>query len=188
MLSPGDQVNERSAAIGRNLRRARERRALSLMALAQLSGVAKATVTKLESGRGNPTVDTLYALTDALSIPLGDLLAVDRAPASSLQVVRADDVPAVAGTVRARLVDRLYGRGLVELFDVRFQPELRAADPHPTGVLESVLLVKGALRVGPVDEPVELAPGDLVRFPGDLPHLYLALGGEAHAVLAMSHP
>jgi transcriptional regulator with XRE-family HTH domain len=188
MPEPDEQPGHRSAAIGRHLRHARRERGLSLIALAQRSGVAKATLTKLEGGRANPTVDTLYALADALGIPLGDLIAPDAAAAGAVRVVRAAETPAVPGTVRARLVDRLYGRGLVELFDVTFGERRRDAEPHPRGVIESLLLVEGALRVGPVEAPVELGPGDLVRFPGDRPHLYLALGGEARAVLAMSHP
>jgi transcriptional regulator with XRE-family HTH domain len=40
-------------------------------ALAERSGVARATLTNLEAGRGNPTVDTLYALADALGAALG---------------------------------------------------------------------------------------------------------------------
>jgi hypothetical protein len=35
---------------------------------------------------------------------------------------------------------------------------------------------------------VELGPGDFVRFPGDVAHLYQAIGGPARAVLLMSHP
>jgi hypothetical protein len=34
----------------------------------------------------------------------------------------------------------------------------------------------------------KLGPGDFVRFPGDVPHVYQALGGPARGVLVMSHP
>jgi quercetin dioxygenase-like cupin family protein len=62
------------------------------------------------------------------------------------------------------------------------------ADPHPAGVVESLVLTAGRLRTGPADDPVELGPGDFVRFPGDVPHVYQALGGPARGVLVMSHP
>jgi predicted transcriptional regulator len=45
--------------IGAQVRRLREFRALSLADLARLSGVSRATLSILESGRGNPTVETV---------------------------------------------------------------------------------------------------------------------------------
>ena len=37
----------------------------------------------------------------------------------------------------------------------------------------------GRVRVGPVDAPVELGPGDYARYSGSVPHVYEALGDEA---------
>jgi transcriptional regulator with XRE-family HTH domain len=173
-------------AIGANLRRHRLARGLSLAALAQSSGVAKATLTKLESGAGNPTVDTLYALADSLGVALGELIADP--PATSVQVVRAGEGPRVRGALSARLLDRVYGHGLVELYELSLTPRTRRAAPHPAGVVESLFVTEGTARVGPLDELVDLEPGDFLRFPGDRPHAYAALGEGARAVLAMSYP
>src|SRR5207302_190738 len=79
----------------------------------------------------------------------------------------------------ARLLDRVHGHRLAELYQVEFATTARHADPHPAGVVESLLLTEGRLLVGPADAPVELSAGDFVRFPGDVPHLYQALGGPA---------
>lgn len=172
--------------IAANLRALRERHGLSVAALAEASGVARATLTKLEAGRGNPTVDTLYALADALGSSLGDVIG---APATApVEVIRADGGTHVRGVVSARLLDRVHGRRLAELYQVDFATTARHADPHPAGVVESLLLTEGRLRVGPADAPVELSAGDFVRFPGDVPHVYEALGAPARGVLVMSHP
>jgi transcriptional regulator with XRE-family HTH domain len=174
------------ARIGANLRALRERRGLSVVALAERSGVARATLTTLEAGRGNPTIDTLYALADALGSALGDLIGE---PASTrVEVLRAGEGARVAGAVSARLLDRVHGHRLAELYQVEFATTARRADPHPAGVVESLLLVEGRLLVGPAAAPVELSAGDFVRFPGDVPHLYQALDGPAAGVLVMSHP
>ena len=66
------QLNEQ---VGRRLRRLREERQLSLSALARRSGVGKATLSELEGGQRNPTLETLYALTTALGVPLSTVLA-----------------------------------------------------------------------------------------------------------------
>jgi hypothetical protein len=44
------------------------------------------------------------------------------------------------------------------------------------------------LLIGPTSAPVTLSPGDYVRFPGDVPHLYQAINAPARGILMMSHP
>ena len=172
--------------IAANLRHLRERGGLSIVALAERSGVARATLTKLEAGKGNPTVDTLYALADALGVALGEVIGA--APPARISVIRSGEGSRVHGAISARLVDRVHGHRLTELYEIGFSIRTRHADPHPTGVVEQLFVTAGRVRVGPADEPVELGPGDFIRFPGDVAHLYQALGGPAQGVLVMTQP
>jgi transcriptional regulator with XRE-family HTH domain len=176
-----------AARIAANLRALRTQRTLSVVTLAKLSGVARATLTKIEAGQGNPTIDTLYALADALGVALGDVIG-EPSTATRLLVLRNGEGTHVSGAVSARLLDRVHGHRLTEVYEISFSTRGRTADPHPSGVLESIFLSAGRLRVGPVTSPVELGQGDYLRFPGDVPHLYQAIGGPAHGVLVMSHP
>jgi transcriptional regulator with XRE-family HTH domain len=173
-------------AVAANVRRLRTTRGLSAGALAAASGVGKATLSRIEAGQANPTVETLYALADALGVSFGTLTS---AAVPRVQLVRAAEIPRVGGAVQVRAVDRLYGAPLVEVIDVLFPAgKVREADPHPPGVTEHLLLVRGRLRAGPADEPAELEPGDLLRFPGDAPHVYAALDGQdAHAIGWMTY-
>ncbi|WP_236833828.1 helix-turn-helix domain-containing protein [Blastococcus sp. KM273129] len=66
--------SERSRALGDRLRQARRAADLTQEALAQASGVGTEHVQRIERGAGNPTVATLYALSDALHIPIANLL------------------------------------------------------------------------------------------------------------------
>ena len=175
-----------AARIAANLRALREQRNLSIVTLAARSGVARATLTKLESGVGNPTIDTLYALADALGAALGDVIG--ESSTAPVEVVRAGAGTHIRGAVSGRLLDRIHGHRLAEMYDMSFATKVRRATAHPQGVVESLLVTSGRLRVGPAAAPVELAAGDFIRFPGDVPHLYEALGAEAHGVLVMSHP
>jgi hypothetical protein len=43
------------------------------------------------------------------------------------------------------------------------------------GTLHHLYVVSGKLRTGPVSGPVDLAGGDIVRFPGDVDHRYVCL-------------
>jgi transcriptional regulator with XRE-family HTH domain len=173
-----------AARIAASLRILRQRQGLSVAQLAERSGVARATLTKPEAGQGNPTIDTLYALADTLGAALGDL--IDE-PSARVEVIRAGEGIRVRGAVTARLLDRIHGRTLAELYEVTLATRARRAGPHPAGVVESLILTAGRLRVGPAEHPVELSAGDFVRFPGDVPHLYQAIGAPARGILLMSH-
>ncbi|HWK26298.1 MAG TPA: helix-turn-helix domain-containing protein [Solirubrobacter sp.] len=167
-----------------NLRALRAARGMSLGALAAASGTGKATLSRLEAREGNPTVETLYALADALGVPFGALVA-----APTGRHLRADDVPHVGGAVEAGVLTRIAGAALVEALDVRFPAgHVRSSQPHPDGVVEHVLLTAGRLRAGPLDAPVELDAGDVLAFEADVPHAYAALGGDAQAIVLMAYP
>src|ERR687886_1714377 len=70
-----------------NLRRLRIARHLSLSELARATQISKATLSGVESGRSNPTVETLAALAAALRVTLGELL--EEPPAGEVRVTRA---------------------------------------------------------------------------------------------------
>ncbi len=57
-----------------NLHRLRRAHGLTLADLSQRSGVAKGTISELERGQGNPTIDTLFTLAYALNATLADLV------------------------------------------------------------------------------------------------------------------
>ena len=126
-------MDEPVNALAANLRRLRAERGLSTVALARDSGVARATLAQIEAGRGNPTLETLYALANTLEVALADVIAP--AVAADVEVVRAADGPRVTGAaVRARLVARLSGRASVELYELSLRPGRRQVSAaHPIG-------------------------------------------------------
>src|SRR5690242_11606233 len=65
-IPAGTPTSAPLAAIAAALRRERARAGLSLTELARRAGVAKSTLSQLESGLGNPSVETLWALGVAL--------------------------------------------------------------------------------------------------------------------------
>jgi transcriptional regulator with XRE-family HTH domain len=176
-----------TSRIATNLRALRTARDLSIVTLAKHSGVARATLTKLEAGQGNPTIDTLYALADSLGVALGDLIG-EPASVPGVLVLRAGEGTTVHGAITANLLDRVHGHRLAEVYTITFSTRRRNADPHPAGTLESIVVVSGHLRTGPAAAPADLGPGDYIRFPGDVPHLYQGIDATATAVLVMSHP
>src|ERR1700757_1643759 len=84
-----DDGNERGIAelLAANLRRLRIARHLSLSELARATAVSKGTLSGLENGRANPTVETLASLAAALQVPVTELL--EEPPLGAVHVARA---------------------------------------------------------------------------------------------------
>src|SRR3954453_13371175 len=88
-----DSADATSHALAANVRRLRGAARVSLSELARATGVGKATLSAIENGRGNPTVETLAALADALGVPVVDLLAAPRpAPVTVVRAGRGERV------------------------------------------------------------------------------------------------
>ncbi|MDA3628485.1 XRE family transcriptional regulator [Saccharopolyspora oryzae] len=174
--------------IAMSLRRERERTGLTMTEVAKRAGIAKSTLSQLESGTGNPSVETLWALGVALGVPFSRL--VDP-PTPKVRVVRAGQVPIVRSeqsTYGAALLSSGESGARRDLYVLELEPGgVRHADAHIPGSVEHVILTSGRLRAGPEDGPVELEVGDYVSFSGDVPHLYEALAPGTTAVLVMEH-
>jgi transcriptional regulator with XRE-family HTH domain len=176
------------AAIAASLRRERERTGLSLTAVARRAGIAKSTLSQLESGAGNPSVETLWALGVALGVPFSQL--VDP-PVPQVRVVRADEgarFPSDQVIFAATLLAAGSPHARRDVYRVEIEPgAIRKAEAHNPGSIEHLIVAAGRMRVGPADGPIELSPGDYVTFRGDIPHTYEALEPDTWAILVMEH-
>ncbi|MBT2400095.1 helix-turn-helix transcriptional regulator [Streptomyces sp. ISL-100] len=169
-----------------NLRRARALHGLSLSELSRRSGIGKATLSQLESGSGNPTIETVFSLSSALGMPVSDLLDA-RAP-GGLTVVRADDVEVLSGEgVDLRALRRIdTGDTVFEVYDQQFRADCRQESLGHTGT-EHTVVQCGRLGVQVDGHEVELGPGDYVGFDASLPHAYLAAEGPVRSVLLLEY-
>ena len=174
--------------IAASLRRERRRTGLSLTEVARRAGIAKSTLSQLESGTGNPSVETLWAICVALDVPFSRLLDP---PRSQTQVIRAHEGPTVAAAeadYRATLLAACPPGARRDIYRIQAEPgHARASEPHMPGVVEHVVLSTGRALVGVTGEPVELAPGDYIRYPGDVAHVFEALEPGTLAVLLSEH-
>ncbi len=176
-------------AVASNIRALRAQAGLTLSDLAAAAGLGKSTLAQLESGKANPSVETLWAIAAALEVPFARLVEEHR---PSLRVVRASEVQPLLSTETpgwaGRLLSASHSRGTFDLYALDLEAgAVRHADPHHAGVMEHLLVVTGRLRAGPAGNAVELGTGDVVTFGADVPHVYEALE-TTHCVLLMAYP
>ncbi|MEU9128496.1 XRE family transcriptional regulator [Kitasatospora sp. NPDC048540] len=176
------------ALIAAAIRRERGRAGLSLTELAKRAGIAKSTLSQLESGAGNPSVETLWALGVALGVPFSRL--VDP-PRPAVRVIRVGEGPVTyseRADYAATLLASCPPNARRDLYRIEAQPGgSRVSDPHMPGTVEHLVVGTGRALVGPVQEPVELGPGDYIAYPGDAVHVFEALEPGTTALIVMEH-
>jgi transcriptional regulator with XRE-family HTH domain len=175
--------------VAANLRQLRGDAGLTLSELAAEANVGKSTLAQLESGRANPSVETLWAIAAALNVPFARLVEEHR---PTLRVVRAADVPVVPSSETPGWAGRSLAyhdrRGPFEIYQLDLDAgTTRHADPHQAGVVQYLFVLSGRLRTGPSGDLVELTAGDLITFAGDEPHHYEALEAT-RCLLVQSYP
>ncbi|MGD0067698.1 MAG: XRE family transcriptional regulator [Streptosporangiaceae bacterium] len=186
---PGPRAGAPLEVIATALRRERRQAGLSLTEVARRAGIAKSTLSQLESGAGNPSLETLWAICVALDVPFSRLLDP---PRPHTQVIRAGEGPTVAAaqaSYQATLLAACPPGARRDVYRIAAEPgQPRASQPHGPGVLEHVVIGAGRALVGVAGEAAELGPGDYIRYPGDVPHVFEALAPRTQAVLVSEHP
>ncbi len=158
--------------IAKNIIGLRQRKGLSQNSLAKVSGTTRASIALLESGSGNPTLEILLKLSQALSISIDELIS---SPKAECKLIRSKDVPvdrkSKNGVVLRKLLpDKIPSTEMDEL-----QLESGATmtgSPHVEGTKEYFTCISGQISIGVLGEIFHLEKGDVLAFPGDKPHSY----------------
>ncbi|MGC0364415.1 transcriptional regulator with XRE-family HTH domain [Rhodococcus sp. 27YEA15] len=186
VTNPADRTPQEMVAVA--LKRERLRSGLSLSEVARRANIAKSTLSQLESGLGNPSLETLWALGNALDVPFSRL--VD-SPITPVQLIRAGDGPAIASTTAsyaATLLAPSPPTARRDLYRIVAEPgEPRLSAPHARGTTEHVVIATGRALVGPTSSPIELETGDYLSYPGDVEHIFRALAPGTTATLISEH-
>ncbi|HWY18303.1 MAG TPA: XRE family transcriptional regulator [Solirubrobacteraceae bacterium] len=177
------------ARLAANLRRRRIARHLSLSQLARSTSTSKATLSGIESGRGNPTIDTLTVLAGALGVSVGELL--EEAPIREVHVVRVAEVQPWPPEGEGRRLLEATGRlsGSLEIVEVALPAHhVHESPARADGSWDRALVLQGRLIAGPTERITELSGGDYASFPADGPCQYEAGGAVARALVVRYTP
>lgn len=168
------------------VRREREQSGMSLSALAAKANLAKSTLSELEAGKGNPSIETLWTIASALDVPFSFLF---ESASSQSRLIRADEGVRLASDsadFTTVLLSKCPPASRRDLYRLTLRHgSIRNAEPHPRGTVEHVVVISGSVRLGPAGAAEDIGPGDYYRYPGDGPHSYEALSENAVILLAM---
>ena len=170
----------RAQNVGSRVRKLRTRQGLTLEALAELSGVSRAMLSKLERGEKNPTLVVAAKVAQALRVGLTDLMGVSESrravvliPRSSRMVFRDPET----GFERQLLSPAFESRSVE--FVRHVIPKGAASGDLPAykaGTEKYLVVEQGRLAVVIEGHAYSLNAGDSLYFEADAPHRYEKTG------------
>ncbi|MER6673979.1 XRE family transcriptional regulator [Streptomyces sp. NPDC000983] len=180
MSSPETGSDDDLPVVAPQLRALRRRAALTLEAAARAAGLSPAHLSRLETGRRQPSLPMLLALARVYGTTVSDLLG--EAVADRDAVVRSADMePTEAGGWTYRQAGA-PGRGMQALrLHVPFGSQGDIVRVHPGE--EWLYVLTGRLRLRLGDATHRLAPGDSAHFDSLTPHRIAAADPDGAELL-----
>lgn len=179
--APVDPVADLPLIVGRNLRRLRVRQGHSLERLAKQSGVSRAMLGQIETGKSVPTIGLLWKIATALGVPFASLIAADDARGTLvLRLANAKLLSSSHGQFTSRALFPFDSERQVEFYELRLAAlHAEQAEAHAPGTRENLVVARGTVEIiSGSERPVILSEGDAIIFEADVPHSYRNLGTE----------
>lgn len=172
------------SVIAKSLVRERQRTGLSLAEIARRAGVAKSTLSQLEAGNGNPSLETLWSLCVALDIPFARLLEPQVSKTLVIRRGEGRKVVSEQANYQAILLANCPPGARRDIYLLIAQPGGdRLSRPHLAGSIEHIIVTQGRALVGLTDAPEELNAGDYICYPADQEHIFRALEPDTYALM-----
>lgn len=145
---------------------------MTLVELADRSGVSRRMLTLIEKGEANPSLGTLERVGRALGLTFAELVGAEGPGQVHVAAPEAMVTPWRSEHGYGRIA--VTGPNAVELWDWRLDPGDRYdAEPDPTGAHEMILVTSGCLTLELASDRYGLPTGHAVRFPSDRHYAYI---------------
>ena len=185
-LEAGAQVL--SGQLGKTIQRLRKAYSLSLSELAEQSGVAKSIISQIERNETNPTLATIWRLSQALDVSIDRVLTVgedepfiDKSSRPDTPILVSDD-----SRVRLAIIGWIKTVEWLQWYDLRAEHGgVLDSDAHQRGSVECLSVLTGEFEVdiGGVVQTAKV--GETLRYRSDRAHTVRCVapdGGHATMV------
>ncbi len=159
--------------VASNLRKIRHQQGMSLETLARLSGVSRAMLGQIETGKSVPTIKLIWKVAKALGVPTATLItSLAELPAAVVAHSEISTITSAGGGFVLRPFEAANFRQPFEFSEVLVSPGHR--EDRAGGLLGSratLLVTSGSIdvQVGQ-DEPHRVLEGDSILIRADAPH------------------
>lgn len=163
-----------SGNLGKTVQRLRKAYNLSLSELSEQSGVAKSIISAIEKNETNPTLSTIWRISQALDTTINEVLSaegdepfIELQPRAATPILTSED-----GKCTLAITGWLRTVGWVQWYDFRAKPGgVLEADGHQRGSVECLTVHEGALEVEVAGEVRNVGTGETIRYRCDREHI-----------------
>lgn len=162
--------------LGNAVRALRQRQDLTIADVAELAGISRGMLSKIENAQTATSLDTLARLAHALGVSLSALFRSYDVPEGGAQLVRHGEGMEVVrrGTKRGHTYHLLaYDQGPTKIFEpflitIKHESEIFPTFEHPG--MEFIYMLEGEIEYRHGQGSYRLVPGDSLTFSGEVPH------------------
>jgi transcriptional regulator with XRE-family HTH domain len=178
-LESGAQII--SGHLGKTIQRLRKAYNLSLSELAEQSGVAKSIISQIERNETNPTLATIWRLSQALDVSIERVLSdndeepfIEKSSRGDTPVLTSDD-----GRMRLAIIGWIKTVEWLQWYAVTSEPGgTLESDAHQRGSIECLSVLKGTFEVEVAGARQIARAGETLRYRCDRAHTVRCLGDE----------
>ncbi|MDR1829097.1 MAG: XRE family transcriptional regulator [Methylobacteriaceae bacterium] len=176
-----------SGQLGKTIQRLRKAYNLSLSELAEQSGVAKSIISQIERNETNPTLATIWRLSQALDVSIDRVLAtsddepfLEKSSRADTPILVSDD-----GKMRLGIIGWIKTVEWLQWYDVQGEPGGKLdSDPHQRGSVECLSVLEGEFEVTIAGMSQRAKAGESLRYRCDRPHVVSCVGeGPGRAIM-----
>jgi len=165
--------------LGRNLKRIRQERGLSLDKIAALTGVSKAMLGQIERGESNPTVTTLWKIANGLRISFSSLISTERPSVAVIKKSAVDSIEENDGKYKVYPIVPFDTEKKFEIHLVKLEPGgTHHSEPHHAGVEEYLFVTDGTLEMEVGGAHYTVQTDETIIFDGNQEHVYINGGSQ----------
>ena len=150
-----------SGQLGKTIQRLRKAYNLSLSELSEQSGVAKSIISQIERNETNPTLATIWRLSQALDVSVDRFLGQSDTP-----MLLSED-----GKCRLAIIGWLKTVEWLQWYDMKADPGgVLDSDAHQRGSIECLSVIEGEMEVEVAGVIERVRIGETLRYRCDRPH------------------
>ena len=172
-------MDKLNSVIAENLKKLREERRLSLDSVSKLSGVSKSMIGQIERGEVNPTVSTVWKISNGLKISFTQLMS---RPETDIEIVDKSEIQPLVedgGKIRNFPIFPFDSTRRFEMYSLELDSGgYLEAEAHPQGTQEFITVFSGEVTINVNGEGFVITKGNSMRFKADGPHAYNNTGNE----------
>ena len=158
--------------IATKLKLMRSKLGMTQKELADKADIPRATLAGMEREDSNPSLKAVVAVADAMGVQVDDLLNPRNAEITHVKKADMKSKSMDHGRYMSKIISPINSKDTT-IIEVNLLPECAIkGTPHHKGVHEFFYSQKGDTTLVIDNETYEVKEGDLVYFPGHLPHIY----------------